>query len=190
MIESGYLKLIDFGTAKEIIDRTNTIIGTPHYMAPEVILGEGYSFQIDIWSIAICMFEFICGKVPFGEDEDDTMDVYYAIVNENLIFPSFVHDNDFKLLIQKMLTKNPISRMSKLSQIKNHIWFSNFNWDDLMTLNMKAPFIPKLNISEEDDKHIIFDEYAKNLPEHEFNNNYLQITSEAQKEYDDWFNKF
>ena len=48
----------------------------------------------------------------------------------------------------------------------------------------------KLNISEEDDKHIIFDEYAKNLPEHEFNNNYLQITSEAQKEYDDWFNKF
>jgi len=190
VIESGYLKLIDFGTAKEIIDRTNTIIGTPHYMAPEVILGEGYSFQIDIWSIAICMFEFICGKVPFGEDEDDTMDVYYAIVNENLIFPSFVHDNDFKLLIQKMLTKNPISRMSKLSQIKNHIWFSNFNWDDLMTLNMKAPFIPKLNISEEDDKHIIFDEYAKNLPEHEFNNNYLQITSEAQKEYDDWFNKF
>ena len=190
VIESGYLKLIDFGTAKEIIDRTNTIIGTPHYMAPEVILGEGYSFQIDIWSIAICMFEFICGKVPFGEDEDDTMDVYYAIVNENLIFPSFVHDNDFKLLIQKMLTKNPISRMSKLSQIKNHIWFSNFNWDDLMSLNMKAPFIPKLNISEEDDKHIIFDEYAKNLPEHEFNNNYLQITSEAQKEYDDWFNKF
>ena len=190
VIESGYLKLIDFGTAKEIIDRTNTIIGTPHYMAPEVILGEGYSFQIDIWSIAICMFEFICGKVPFGEDEDDTMDVYYAIVNENLIFPSFVHDNDFKLLIQKMLTKNPISRMSKLSQIKNHIWFSNFNWDDLMTLNMKAPFIPKLNISEEDDKHIIFDEYANNLPEHEFNNNYLQITSEAQKEYDDWFNKF
>ena len=52
---SGYLKLIDFGTAKEIIDRTNTIIGTAHYMAPEVILGEGYSFQIDIWSITICM---------------------------------------------------------------------------------------------------------------------------------------
>ena len=33
VIESGYLKLIDFGTVKEIIDRTNTIIGTPHYMA-------------------------------------------------------------------------------------------------------------------------------------------------------------
>ncbi len=52
---SGYLKLIEIATAKEIIDRTNTIIWTPYYMAPEFILGEGYSFQIDIWSITICM---------------------------------------------------------------------------------------------------------------------------------------
>ena len=65
VIKNGYIKLIDFGTAKEISDRTNTIIGTPHYMAPEIILGEGYSFQVDIWSIAICMFEFVCGGVPF-----------------------------------------------------------------------------------------------------------------------------
>ena len=57
-------------------------------MAPEVILGEGYSFQIDIWSIAICMYEFICGKVPFGENEEDPMNVYYEIVNDYLIFPS------------------------------------------------------------------------------------------------------
>ena len=80
--------------------------------------------------------------------------------------------------------------MSKLSQIKNNIWFSNFNWDDLMTLTMKAPYIPKLNVIKEDDKQILFNEYAKNLPEPEFNNKYLQITSEAQKEYDNWFNKF
>lgn len=45
------MKLIDFGTVKEINDRTMTVIGTPHYMAPEVILGEGYSFSIDYWSI-------------------------------------------------------------------------------------------------------------------------------------------
>lgn len=45
------MKIIDFGTAKQIVDRTMTIIGTPHYMAPEVILGEGYTFSIDFWSI-------------------------------------------------------------------------------------------------------------------------------------------
>ncbi len=76
------MKLIDFGTAKLIKDRTSTSIGTPHYMAPEVILGEGYSFQVDYWSIAICMFEFVCGAVPFGESADDPMQVYVSVINE------------------------------------------------------------------------------------------------------------
>jgi hypothetical protein len=59
-----------------------------------------------------------------------------------------------------------------------------------MTLTMKAPYIPKLTVTKEDDKQILFNEYAKKLPEPEFNNKYLQITSETQKEYDNWFNKF
>lgn len=80
--DNGYLKVIDFGTAKEIEERTSTILGTPHYMAPEVILGEGYTFSYDFWSCAICMYEFIAGGVPFGENADDPMQVYLAIINE------------------------------------------------------------------------------------------------------------
>lgn len=79
---NGYIKLIDFGTAKAITDKTATIIGTPHYMAPEVILGDGYSFQVDFWSIGICMYEFMCGAVPFGENAEEPMDVYLSIINE------------------------------------------------------------------------------------------------------------
>jgi cGMP-dependent protein kinase len=80
--DSGYLKVIDFGTAKEIEDRTSTILGTPHYMAPEVILGEGYTNAYDFWSCAVCMYEFVAGGVPFGENADDPMQVYLAIINE------------------------------------------------------------------------------------------------------------
>ena len=58
-----------------------TIIGTPHYMAPDVIYGEGYSFSADFWSVGICMYEFLCGGVPFGENEEDPMNVYLAIIN-------------------------------------------------------------------------------------------------------------
>jgi cGMP-dependent protein kinase len=50
-------------------------------MAPEVIYGEGYSFSVDFWSCAICMYEFVCGGVPFGENEEDPMNVYLAIIN-------------------------------------------------------------------------------------------------------------
>jgi cGMP-dependent protein kinase len=82
VLENGYIKLIDFGTAKAITDKTSTIIGTPHYMAPEVILGDGYSFQVDFWSIAICIYEFVCGAVPFGETAEEPMDVYLSIINE------------------------------------------------------------------------------------------------------------
>ena len=82
VLGNGYIKLIDFGTAKAINDKTKTIIGTPHYMAPEVILGEGYSFKVDFWSIGICMYEFMCGGVPFGENHEEAMDVYISIINE------------------------------------------------------------------------------------------------------------
>jgi cGMP-dependent protein kinase len=82
VLENGYIKLIDFGTAKEIKDKTKTIIGTPQYMAPEVILGELYSFEIDFWSIGICLYEFCCGCLPFGENEEDPTNIYVSVINK------------------------------------------------------------------------------------------------------------
>jgi len=82
VLDNGYIKIIDFGTAKAIEDKTKTMLGTPHYMAPEMILGRGYSFEVDFWAIAVCMYEFVCVEVPFGEHCEDTMDIYLAIKNE------------------------------------------------------------------------------------------------------------
>ena len=162
--KNGYIKLIDFGTAKKITDRTSTIIGTPHYMAPEVVLGEGYSFQVDCWSIAICMYEFMCGGVPFGENADDPMEVYLSVVNTKLTFPSFCKDRDFKNLMTHMLNKNPVKRLTKIDRIKNHVWFQNFNWEQLIEMNMKAGYLP---LGEEKEEEVLqatdklFVDYAK-----------------------------
>ena len=147
--EKGYVKIIEFGSAKEIQDRTFTIIGTSHYMAPEIIKGEGYSFQVDIWSTAICMYEFFCGKLPFGEDYDDPFDIFSAISKEDLSFPKFVHDEIFMELMKKMLKKNPINRLWRFKQIKQDPYFADFDWNKLMSLSYPPPYMIKMKEEKE-----------------------------------------
>ena len=191
---NGYIKLIDFGTAKIITDRTSTIIGTPHYMAPEVILGGGYSFQVDIWSVAICMYEFMCGGVPFGESAEDPMEVYLAIINTKLQFPNFCKDKEFKQLMIHMLCKNPLNRLTKANQIKNHVWFQKFNWEELMSLNMKPAYIVKnvKQATQKEQKNIPYIEYIEKnskewIPSKGSN---TQISNEKRQEFDRWYEKF
>ena len=80
--EKGYLKVIDFGTAVIIKDFTSTITGTPHYIAPEVLLGRGYSFSADYWSIGILAFEIYFNYYPFGNKATDPMEVYKDVIKK------------------------------------------------------------------------------------------------------------
>ena len=103
--ENGYLKMIDMGTAKILVpkygvSRTFTIIGTPHYMAPEIINGKGYNFTVDLWSIGVCLYEFMCGYVPFGDDAEDPYDIYQDIMSKNLSYPSYMKDKKAIKLIE------------------------------------------------------------------------------------------
>ena len=145
----GYIKIIDFGTVKEIEDRTSTVIGTSHYMAPEITKGEGYSFEVDIWSIAICMYEFFCGKLPFGEEFEDPMDIYRAVCKEELSFPNFVHDEKYMALLNKMLKKNPANRLWKFEQIKTDPYFSDFDWSKLISLSYPPPYMIQMKPDKE-----------------------------------------
>ena len=157
----GYIKIIDFGTVKEIKDRTSTIIGTSHYMAPEITKGEGYSFQVDIWSIAICMYEFFCGKLPFGEDYEDPMDIYRAVSEEELVFPNFVTDEKYMKLMIKMLKKNPTNRLWKYKQIKEDPYFSDFEWNKLISLSYPPPYMIKMKDSKEKEPNMPYLSYLQ-----------------------------
>jgi cGMP-dependent protein kinase len=80
--ERGYLKLIDFGTATFIKDFTTTLTGTPHYMAPELLLGKGYSLSVDFWSVGVAAFKMFYNYYPFGNKARDTMQIYKDILRE------------------------------------------------------------------------------------------------------------
>ena len=82
----GYLILIDIVSAKwckekSIKDKTHTMIGTPHYMAPEIILNKGYNFSASLYSLGINLFEMMCGYVPFGEKSEDPLEIYEDVLN-------------------------------------------------------------------------------------------------------------
>jgi len=141
--ELGYLKLIDFGTSIIIKDFTNTITGTPYYIAPEVLLGKGYGFSCDYWSIGIITYEIYYNSYPFGKDANDPMDVYREVIKKHLI----IKNGDHKIiqLINCLLKKKVNERVCSLEKAKKLDIFKDFQWDDLMDLKLEPQYIPRIN---------------------------------------------
>jgi len=131
MVDSnGFIKLIDFGTAKQVQGRTYTLVGTYHYMSPEAIVGKGYNKNADLWSLGICLYEFLCGRVPFGEDEEDPYKIYEAILDMNLDYPSDIEgpSDSAKSLIGQLLSKLGEHRSGgSIENLKKHEWFAGFD---------------------------------------------------------------
>ena len=137
--------MIDLGTAKILSEengyRTFTIVGTPHYMAPEVSDGQGYTFSTDIWSLGIILFEMVCGCLPFGDNLDDPYEVLNAI-NEasEPKFPQNYTDQTSIHLITMLLQKDPVERhIENFVRIKNSSFFDEFRWENLEKRTMVSP---------------------------------------------------
>ena len=128
--EEGYLKLIDFGTSKRLEkDKTFTLMGSLHYIAPEVLDGRGHDYPADIFSIGVIFFELICGSLPFGDDEEDPVQVYERIMTQKVSFPDHINQPSLKKLIRQLMRKNPLKRKRYTFQfIKDHEVFQGINW--------------------------------------------------------------
>ena len=67
------IKLIDFGVSQMIPNDTHllsTAVGTPLYMAPEILTGRKYDEQVDWWSIGVMLYVMLCGYPPFESDNE------------------------------------------------------------------------------------------------------------------------
>ena len=187
---NGYIKLIDFGTAKFIKDYTNTIIGTPHYMAPEVLSGKGYSFSCDYWSIGVIAFEIFYHKYPFGAEATEAMEIYNDIMYSNFKFP-FKNDMFEKLnhFIEAMLTKNVNKRPCSLVKIKQMELFENVNFNDLLEMKAKPPFIPSV-INFSDFNFDSYQQQYQELPEKDLSLHLLSKNKNEKVINTEWANEF
>ena len=142
--KNGYLKIIDFGISKELKDKdiTFTICGTPHYLAPEVIMGKGYSYSSDYWSVGITMFEIFYGYVPFGQGAKDIMNIYFEILNKKLNLPYEPKFNDINNFFRIILNKNLMQRVCNFNLLRSHPFFHNIEFEQLETFSIPAPYIP------------------------------------------------
>jgi serine/threonine kinase 38 len=120
-------------------------VGTPDYIAPEVLLKKGYGVECDWWSLGAIMYEMLVGYPPFYSDEP--MATCRKIVNwrTTLKFPEEAKlSPEAKDLICRFLC-NVEQRLGTkgADEIKAHAWFEGTEWDKLY--QMKAAFMPEVN---------------------------------------------
>ena len=177
MIDSnGYLKMIDFGTAKVLNDYTSTVIGTPHYIAPEILQGKGYSLSCDFWSVGICMYEIFYGMYPFGHYASEVIEIYKEILHKDFFFPSenikYANVNN---IISDLLTKKVNERVCNVSILKQKAFFGDFDFDKLNDFKLTPPYIPHTS-----DLSSFLDQ--ENLYEDMVSNDHIPIKKSNPKE--------
>ncbi|OMJ95960.1 hypothetical protein SteCoe_514 [Stentor coeruleus] len=123
----GDIKLVDFGLSRKFgkqKDSMNSIVGTPYYVAPEVIKGN-YGEKCDLWSCGVIMYMLLSGKMPFyGWDNHDLIN---QICNTQISFRDKTWigvTDEAKDLITKLMNKIPECRLTAEEALQ-HKWFKN-----------------------------------------------------------------
>ena len=138
----GHVKLTDFGLSKDLVDgeQATTFCGTSEYLAPEVVMQQPYSYEIDEWALGVLTFEMILGTTPFYDENKAVM--FGKIVGENPVYPEGL-DTRICDFISRLLTKDPKQR-PKFADLKSHPFFGGFDWDKVYHKGYKPNFIPQI----------------------------------------------
>ena len=140
---NGYVRVIDFGVAKDLTDKdsTSTFIGTVHYMAPEILKGKNYSFSVDIWAIGVIIYELFYGQLPYGIEMKNPQEVLKDIKERKVVLPFEPKNQNVNDVIKDLLHKNSSKRFNNFNRWKNWEMFRNFNLKLLLNCNMVSPLL-------------------------------------------------
>lgn len=165
---NGHIKLADFGTCmkmdKDGLVRSDTAVGTPDYISPEVLRSQGgqgtYGRECDFWSAGIFLYEMLVGETPFFADS--LVGTYGNIMQHKntLSFPDDIEmSSSAKKLICAFLTDRD-SRLGKdgIADIKKHPFFKTdlWTWDTIRTT--VAPVVPELHSDDDTSNFAPVDE--------------------------------
>ncbi|KAK9075155.1 hypothetical protein SSX86_003475 [Deinandra increscens subsp. villosa] len=122
--------------------KNRSAVGTPDYLAPEILLGTGHGVSADWWSVGVILFELIVGIPPFNAEHPQT--IFDNILNRNIPWPMVPEEMSPEAadLIDQLLTEDPDQRLGARgsTEVKQHPFFRDINWDTLA--RQKAAFVP------------------------------------------------
>ncbi|XP_057973049.1 probable serine/threonine protein kinase IRE4 isoform X2 [Malania oleifera] len=117
-------------------------VGTPDYLAPEILLGTAHGYAADWWSVGIILFEIITGVPPFTAECPEI--IFDNILNRKIPWPHVPNDmsHEAQALVDRFLILDPHQRLgiNGSSEVKAHPFFRGMNWDTLAL--QKAAFVP------------------------------------------------
>mmetsp|Transcript_48424 Transcript_48424/g.156202 ORF Transcript_48424/g.156202 Transcript_48424/m.156202 type:complete len:1017 (+) Transcript_48424:968-4018(+) len=157
---NGYAKICDLGFARFVLGKTNTMVGTPEYMAPEMIDSpHAHDIRVDWWALGVLAFELLAGQVPFDSPDDDDDDVMIKLLtirkNQDLGMPvklmpgGMILAKDF---VKALLTVNEEQRLGRKGgdEVRKHPWFTYFGFDfkALVEQRMPAPYASQKKVVE------------------------------------------
>ena len=164
--DKGNIKITDFSKGKLLTfdgERGLSLVGTPEYMPPEIILGKGQSTFVDYWMLGILIYDMYYGYTPF---EDNNIErIYEKILYTNVKFDSGIKINDdLKNLIIGLLNKDDSKRLNDESikncdYIKKRITEENF-WTKVENYEIKCPLKPNINEELQEDIQNFDPEYT------------------------------
>jgi len=154
---TGNITITDFGLSKEIKieEGTHTFCGTPEYLAPEVLKGQGHGTAVDWWSLGTLIYEMLTGLPPFYSQNINIM--YQKILSGDLRFPAYI-TADAQSLLAGLLTRDADRRLGSgpdgANDVKRHPFFKDIDWEKLLRKEVEPSFKPKVKDAVMDTSQI------------------------------------
>ncbi|GJQ08431.1 hypothetical protein GpartN1_g222.t1 [Galdieria partita] len=134
------------------IRKTAHPVGTPDYLAPEILLGAGHSFTVDWWCLGVVGYELLVGYPPFHDDTPSK--IFANILNHRLMWPELPITDVMKDFIERLLDSDPLRRLGAKGsvEVKEHPVFSDIIWESI--LERESCFKPQC-YSEDDTSYFV-----------------------------------
>lgn len=142
------------------MNKTYTLCGTPLYLAPEVIVSRGHNKAADYWSLAVLIYEMVTETPPFQAPQNDQKQLFQRIISGK--FKLHKHFSpELCDILNKLFVIKPADRLGSFAggaeDIRDHLWYKDFDFNMLAIQMMDAPWKPKIKNAMDASK---FDDWS------------------------------